>query len=141
MVYITPELLKRLRKHQRLTLDQLAEKAGLDRQTIYRLERGRRAQTRETTFKKLAKALGVEPEDLSGPVPDDQESVSASEPNKSQLNLRVSGQTRNALLLVSERYRVKPAQIVERPVRADGPAVGGRERRVQVTDGLRMRSE
>ncbi len=113
MARITPEILQKLRKHRGLTFDQLAEKSGLDKQTVYRLERGRRGQTRESTLTKLAKALRVEPEELTGPVSDEQELIPAWEPNKSQLNLRVSGQARNALLLVSERYGVKSAQIVE----------------------------
>jgi transcriptional regulator with XRE-family HTH domain len=113
MVQITPEILKRLRNQRRLTLDQLAEKAHVDKQTIHRLERGQRGQARGTTVSKLAKALGVGPEALTGPAPDERDSTTAWEPNKSQINVRISDQARNALLLVCERYRVRPTQIVE----------------------------
>jgi len=114
MARITPETLRKLRNHRGWTLDQLAEKANLDRQTIFRLESGRREQTRDTTIEKLAKALGTERDVLTKAVPpDDQEPVAAWEPGKSQLNLRISGQARNALLLVSDRYHVRPAQVVE----------------------------
>jgi transcriptional regulator with XRE-family HTH domain len=44
-------------------MEELAEKAGVGRNTIWRLEHGvMGAQPR--TIRKLAKALGVEPEDL-----------------------------------------------------------------------------
>jgi transcriptional regulator with XRE-family HTH domain len=113
MARIRPEALQRLRKRRRLTLDQLAEKSGVNKQTIHRLERGQHGQARESTLAKLARALGVDAESLTEPAHNGQESPSAREPNKSQLNLRISGQARNALLLVSQRYHAKPAQIIE----------------------------
>jgi transcriptional regulator with XRE-family HTH domain len=114
MAHINPEALKSLRKKKRRwTLDQLAEEAGVDKQTIHRLERGKGRQPRGTTLEKLAKALGVAAEALTGPIPDETESTPPWEPNKSQLNLRISDQARNALLLVCERYHVRPAQVVE----------------------------
>jgi transcriptional regulator with XRE-family HTH domain len=46
-----------------LTLEELAEKAGVGRNTIWRLEHGvMGAQPR--TIRKIAKALNVEPEEL-----------------------------------------------------------------------------
>jgi transcriptional regulator with XRE-family HTH domain len=55
--------LKELRRRRVLTLEELAEKAGVGRNTIWRLEHGvMGAQPR--TIRKLAKALGVEPENL-----------------------------------------------------------------------------
>jgi len=55
--------LKELRRRRVLTLEELAEKAGVGRNTIWRLEHGvMGAQPR--TIRKLAKALDVEPEDL-----------------------------------------------------------------------------
>ncbi len=56
-------VLRDLRRRRVLTMDELAEKAGVGRNTIWRLEHGvMGAQPR--TIRKLAKALGVEPEDL-----------------------------------------------------------------------------
>ena len=55
--------LRKLRRRRVLTLEELAEKAGVGRNTIWRLEHSvMGAQPR--TIRKLAKALGVEPEDL-----------------------------------------------------------------------------
>ena len=55
--------LRELRRRRVLTLQELAEKAGVGRNTIWRLEHGvMGAQPR--TIRKLAKALGIEPEEL-----------------------------------------------------------------------------
>jgi transcriptional regulator with XRE-family HTH domain len=55
--------LRELRHRRVLTLEELAEKAGVGRNTIWRLEHGvMGAQPR--TIRKLAKALKVEPEEL-----------------------------------------------------------------------------
>lgn len=57
------ERLKELRRRRVLTMEELAERAGVGRNTIWRLEHGvMGAQPR--TVRKLAKALGVEPEEL-----------------------------------------------------------------------------
>jgi transcriptional regulator with XRE-family HTH domain len=55
--------LRELRRRRVLTLEELAEKASVGRNTIWRLEHGvMGAQPR--TIRKLAKALDVEPEEL-----------------------------------------------------------------------------
>ena len=55
--------LRELRRRKVLTLEELAEKAGVGRNTIWRLEHGvMGAQPR--TIRKLAKALGVDPAEL-----------------------------------------------------------------------------
>jgi transcriptional regulator with XRE-family HTH domain len=55
--------LRELRRRRVLTLEELAGKAGVGRNTIWRLEHGvMGAQPR--TIRKLAKALDVEPEEL-----------------------------------------------------------------------------
>ena len=55
--------LKQLRRRRVLTMEELAEKAGVGLNTVWRLEHGvMGAQPR--TIRKLAKALGIEPEDL-----------------------------------------------------------------------------
>ena len=55
--------LRELRRRRVLTLEELAEKADVGRNTIWRLEHGvMGAQPR--TIRKIAKALNVEPEEL-----------------------------------------------------------------------------
>ena len=55
--------LRELRRRRVLTMEELAEKAGVGRNTIWRLEHGvMGAQPR--TIRKLARALGVGPEEL-----------------------------------------------------------------------------
>ena len=55
--------LRELRRRRVLTLEELAQKAGVGRNTVWRLEHGvMGAQPR--TIRKLAKALDVEPEEL-----------------------------------------------------------------------------
>jgi transcriptional regulator with XRE-family HTH domain len=60
--------LKLVRQRKALTQRQLAEKAGVNRVTITRLEGGK-DKPFPTTVRKLANALGVEPEDLMEPLP------------------------------------------------------------------------
>jgi transcriptional regulator with XRE-family HTH domain len=55
--------LRELRRRRVLTLEELAQKAGVGRNTVWRLEHGLMgAQPR--TIRKLARALDVEPEEL-----------------------------------------------------------------------------
>ena len=62
-VEVNVEKLRELRRRRVLTLEELAEKAGVGRNTVWRLEHGLMgAQPR--TVRKLARALGVEPEEL-----------------------------------------------------------------------------
>lgn len=62
------EKLKELRRRKVMTMEELAGEAGVGRNTIWRLEHGvMGAQPR--TVRKLAKALGVEPEELIADAP------------------------------------------------------------------------
>ncbi len=63
LVEVNVEKLKELRHRRVLTMEELAKKAGVGLNTVWRLEHGvMGAQPR--TIRKLAKALGVDPEDL-----------------------------------------------------------------------------
>jgi len=62
-VEVDVERFRQLRRQRVLTMEELAEKAGVGRNTVWRLEHGvMGAQPR--TIRKLAKALGVKPEEL-----------------------------------------------------------------------------
>jgi transcriptional regulator with XRE-family HTH domain len=63
MVEVNVQRLRALRQQRVLTLRELEERSGVAYNTIWHLENGKRgAQPR--TLRKLAGALGVEPEDL-----------------------------------------------------------------------------
>lgn len=53
--------LRRLREQNALSRKDLAEIAGVDESTIYRLENGRSRKAMPKTVRQLARALGVEP--------------------------------------------------------------------------------
>jgi transcriptional regulator with XRE-family HTH domain len=57
------ERLAEIREHRALTLRELGELSGVDANTINQIELGRR-KARPSTIRKLARALGVEPEEL-----------------------------------------------------------------------------
>jgi transcriptional regulator with XRE-family HTH domain len=62
-VEVDVEKFRQLRRQRVLTMEELAKKAGVGRNTVWRLEHDvMGAQPR--TIRKLARALGVEPEDL-----------------------------------------------------------------------------
>lgn len=113
---IRPECLKRLRQLRERTQDQLSEATGLNKQTIYRLERPERSHpVHKTTLDRLARALAVDPEVLTGekPIPSDANQPSAAVDEAYQLNVRVDAAIRNAFELVARRYRVSVPKIAQ----------------------------
>ena len=60
--------LRALRKGKVLTQKELAERAGLTRGTVLKIEAGQ-TEPYPRTVRKLAKALGVKPQDLMEPQP------------------------------------------------------------------------
>lgn len=57
--------LKELRERQVLSLSELEERSGVDRQIIWRIESGYQKGAHQRTIRKLATALGVEPYELT----------------------------------------------------------------------------
>jgi len=64
VVYVGDRL-KTLRIRRALTQEELAERAGLSKNAVNRLEVGK-AEPRMSTLRKLAKALDVDPSELVG---------------------------------------------------------------------------
>jgi len=110
MTEINSESLKKLRDRAGLTLDDLAKKAKVDRGTISRIENGKVPKCRAETVRRLSDALGVEPEVLTGPLPEDDDARIFG--RKSAMKMRIADDARNALALVATRYGVKPTAIV-----------------------------
>ena len=60
---VNVERLKALRSEHVLTLRELAEEAGVSKDTIWRLENGH-SEAHPSTIRKLANAFGVQPKEL-----------------------------------------------------------------------------
>ena len=63
VVEVDVDKLKTLREERVMTLRELGEKAGVSKDTIWRLEHGR-SGAYPSTIRKLAQALDVEPREL-----------------------------------------------------------------------------
>ena len=63
-VKINGEKLQQLRLERFLSRDEVAEKSGIHRDHIGRLERGEGGESRPPTVRKLAEALEVDPTEL-----------------------------------------------------------------------------
>jgi transcriptional regulator with XRE-family HTH domain len=116
MARIIPEVLKRLREERGWSLDQLADrtKPKVNRQTIYRIEKGKQRNSRANTVLQLARALNTAPTVLTGEsaVPDKPDTDSRIS-MMSKLGFRISNSAHNAMYLVSERFNVTHSEIVE----------------------------
>ncbi len=112
MTKVNPFVLQTLRRRKSWSQDRLAEMAKVNKQTISRIERGEQDNTRENTIKELARALGVEPAELTrelAPETDQSQPVR----RRPQSSFGVSDAANNFLYLISERYFIKPWQVME----------------------------
>lgn len=64
VVEIDPTKLRQLREARILSLRELEERSGVSYNTIWFIEAGRRKRNHPATIRKLAAALGVDPQDL-----------------------------------------------------------------------------
>jgi transcriptional regulator with XRE-family HTH domain len=115
MTRINPVTLKAARDSKKWSLDDLARKSRIDKQSIHRIEKGEKKRNRRDVVKKLSDALGITADALTNPtakfpVIGDSQVKTVSE---SQLNLRVSDRCRNALALTAIRYKVTQSHITE----------------------------
>ena len=114
MARINPLLLRYYRDKQKMSQEDLSRHAGIDKGTIFRIETSRMKRNSQRVIASLAKSLKVESDKLTAV---DVEGVPASEDSplspKSQLNVRVAPEVRNALALVSQRYGVSALDVIE----------------------------
>lgn len=114
---IDPERLRQVRKARGLTRPALASKARLDKQTIYRIERGNEPKPiRPANLQKLAKALEIDPDVLTSakPIPTDlARSRPVADDTPYQLNVRVQPAVRNAYELAARRYGASVQKIAQ----------------------------
>jgi len=113
---INHKMVKQLRDERGWTQEELAKKAGLNKQSIFRIEDNQYSGAKRETIEKLSKALGVDAAALTGKsskASSLDENISDPFENKSQMNIRIDNSTRNALNLVARRYGVQISEIVE----------------------------
>jgi transcriptional regulator with XRE-family HTH domain len=114
MSRVNPFVLKTERNRKGLSQQQLADLAKIDKQTIFRLEAGKQSNARGGTLKALARALGIDTEELT------RETVNRKTTNDdaavrkiSQHGFGLSVQADNFLYLISQRYFVQRWQVME----------------------------
>ena len=108
---IDSRILKSLREAREYTQDEVAKRAGISKDSLSRIERGKQSGTRQHTIRSLAKFFGVTPEQLTG-----EKNIEEDEPTSSPRNLlsmRIDTSADNALTLVSRRYGFPRDRIVE----------------------------
>lgn len=103
--------LRLLRDKRNLTLDALEQASGVNRVTISRIENKRIASCRKTTLERLATALATDVDTLTGPDLDGADQLNRYG-RKTQMNVRMADDARNALRLVARRYQVNPSHIL-----------------------------
>lgn len=117
MARINPEIVRAEREKRGWSIDDVARKSGIDRQSIHRIEKGSKKRNRGDVIKALARAFGISEDLLTGTVAPTSPVKELDELDElfleSQLNLRVSNRARNALSLAASRYGVTYAQIIE----------------------------
>jgi transcriptional regulator with XRE-family HTH domain len=109
-------IVKQLRDERGWTQEELAKKAGLNKQSIFRIEKGEYRGTRRDTIAQLCKAFEIDPATLTGkPSNPLKPEGDIADPlgTASQINLRIDNAARNALALTARRYGVQLSEIVE----------------------------
>jgi transcriptional regulator with XRE-family HTH domain len=113
MTKVNPFILQKLRRGKDWSQDRLADMSTVNKQTISRIERGEQDSTRENTIKQLARALGVEPVELTQETLTPESNQSEPMKRRPQSSFGVSDAANNFLYLISERYFIKPWQVME----------------------------
>lgn len=100
-----------LLERRKLTLSALDRETPISRATLSRIANGHVTDVRESTLERLATALGTDIDTLTGPDIENEPSDRLFG-RKTQMNVRIADDARNALTLVARRYGMKPADIV-----------------------------
>ena len=106
---VNPQNLQQLRKQKRLSRAKLAALSHISQKQIQRLEDPQEAsdKVREVTLKRLAKALGVKPEELTAP----QTPLPTAE-NPARISSALLPGVSLAYALIKRHYGVTPSQII-----------------------------
>src|SRR5688572_7985473 len=99
---IDPSALSKLLKDKGLSLADLAKRARMNKQTIWRLTAGKVTKARDRTIEEIARVLKVDRRVLTGEMhAPELSSESEAVASKFQLNVRVNPVARNGLNLVA----------------------------------------
>jgi transcriptional regulator with XRE-family HTH domain len=113
MARINSLLMKRQRQKLGLSMEDLQARSGIDKGTIYRIEAGKPGRNTKNSIRKLAAALKMTPDELVSVKVDDSDGTDAVLYSRSQMNVRISHEARNALAFVGQRFGVRAIDIVE----------------------------
>lgn len=113
MARINPLILRRQREKLGFSLEDLEARSGIDKGTIYRIEAGKPGRNARNTIAKLSNALKCSPDDLVAMKVDDPDDTETILYSRSQMNVRISHEARNALAFVGQRYGMRPIDIIE----------------------------
>ena len=111
---IVPETLRKLRTEKGLSQQGLADRAGIDKKTVARIEGGRGGETRGATVMDIAKVLGVTPQVLAEGL--ESEAMRDEDLRKHgyrKANLHFRDETILAYDLVRDRYGVDMWEIID----------------------------
>lgn len=142
---INPTALRIARDKKGLSLEKLADRSRIDKQSIFRIESGKLKRNGKTVVENLSKALGITEDELcassNSGAPEVKEEELDELLSSSQLNLLVSDRARNALSLSAARYKVSLSQIVEiAPLLFCWAAEKSLEQRQKVIDAIKQKN-
>ena len=144
---IDPKSLRRLRDKQGLTRPQLAERSGINKRTIQRLENEPQQcqKSRKDTLERLAKALGVKEGEegvLTGELPlPEFGKVPDSDSERVQIGAQIAPKVRLAYDLIKRRYGVTATEIINMAplffaLLAEGSLAWRREKLEELKEGI-----
>ena len=141
---IDPKSLRSLRQKQGLTRPQLAERSGITPRTIQRLENEPQQcqKSRKDTLERLAKALGVKKNVLTGELPlPESGKAPDSDPERVQIGAQIVPKVRLAYDLIKRRYGVSATEIINMAplffaLLAEGSLAWRREKLKELKEGI-----
>ena len=144
---IDPKSLRRLRDKQGLTRPQLAERSGINKRTIQRLENEPQQcqKSRKDTLERLAKALGVKEGEegvLTGELPFHESGKAPdSDSERVQIGAQIAPKVRLAYDLIKRRYGVTATEIINMAplffaLLAEGSLAWRREKLEELKEGI-----
>ena len=141
---IDPKSLRSLRQKQGLTRPQLAERSGINKRTIQRLENEPQQcqKSRKDTLERLAKALGVKEDVLTGELPfHESDKAPDSDSERVQIGAQIVPKVRLAYDLIKRRYGVSTTEIINMAplffaLLAEGSLAWRREKLKELKEGI-----